>query len=165
MRHLLIGILAAIILCASAAAQVEKGDKEVQFIASIISVEDITVFTAMATYGVMVTPNLELGVGPMISHVSIYFFDDTRFSMAFFGRYNFSVQNKTVPYLSGQWYQFDFAPDEPFGFFDYSYIQVGGGVKFFINPHVAYDFSGNLGFALGASTTVTTLMGGLSYFF
>ena len=165
MRHLLIGILAAIMLCTSAAAQVQKGDKEVQFLASIISVESITIFTAMFSYGVMVTPKLELGVGPMISHISVYFFDDTRFSMAFFGRYNFSVQTKTVPYVSGQWYQFDFAPDEPFGFFDYSYFQVGAGVKFFVNPHVAYDFSGNLGFALGGGTGVTTLMGGLSYFF
>lgn len=165
MKHLLMSILVAIILCASASAQVQKGDKEIQVSAYIVSVEEVTVFTAMGTFGMMVTPNLELGVGPMITHVSFYFFDDTQFSMAFFGRYNFSVQNKTVPYVSAQWYQFDFSPDAPFSFFDYSYVQVGGGFKYFINPHIAYDVSGNLGFALGASTTVTMLSGGLSYFF
>ncbi len=165
MRHLLIGILAAIMLCASATAQVQKGDKEVQFLGSIVSVESITIFMAQLTYGVMVTPNLELGVGPTITHMSFGGLSDTRLSAAFFGRYNFSVATKTVPYVSGQWYQLDFSPDEPLSFTDASYVQFGGGVKYFVNPHVAYDFSGNLGFALAGGSGVLMLLGGLSYFF
>lgn len=164
MKHLLIGILATIMLCASASAQVQKGDKEVQLLGSIVAVESATIFLAQMTYGVMVTPQLELGVGPTITHVEVLGIGNTQFSSSFFGRYNFSVATKTVPYVSGQWYQLDFSPDDPLGFFDASYVQVGGGVKYFVNPHVAYDVSGNLGFGLTGGT-VLFLLGGLSYFF
>jgi len=145
-------------------AQVEKGDKEIQMLGSITLIEDASVAMIQGTYGVFVTPEIELGVGPSIWYASVWGFSTTIVGAVFFGRYNFAIDTKRVPYLSAVWYQADFSPD--FGdFTDYSYLQFGAGTKFFINEYLAYDVSANLGFALGGGMVVTTLKGGLSAFF
>ena len=89
----------------------------------------------------------------------------TDFSSVFFGRYYFNSTTKTVPYLAAQWYQSDFTPEESFSFTDFSFIQAGGGIKFFINEFVAYDVSGSYGFGLGnAGRGNFLIMTGVSVF-
>ena len=164
MRYFVFVIGFIFIISSSVMAQVEKGDKEIQLLGSITLVEDASTAMIQGTYGIFVTPQVELGVGPSIWYFSAGGFSTTIIGSVFFGRYNFSVDTKQVPYVSALWYQQDFSPD--YGdFTDYSYLQFGGGVKFFINEHIAYDTSANLGFALGGGSVAFTVMGGLSAFF
>ncbi len=159
---LVVGLLC---LTASAAmAQVEKGDKEIQALGSITLIEHASAAVLQGTYGVFVTPEVEVGVGPSILYASVFGFSQTIVGAVFFGRYNFDVNTKRVPYLSAMWYQADFSPD--YGdFTDWSYLQFGAGMKFFVTENLAYDASANLGIALGGGTIVTTFKGGLSAFF
>lgn len=164
MKNLVIVIGLLCVLSTGTMAQVEQGDKEVQLLGSIIVIEDASLWLLMGSYGVFVTPKTELGVGPSIWHAEVYGFGTTVFGATFFGRHHFTVAQKQVPYISALWNQGDFDPE--FGdFFDYSYVQFGAGMKFFISEHVAYDASANLGFSLGLGTAVMTIMGGLSAFF
>ena len=165
MKYLMGAIAAAMLLVSTVVAQVQQGDKEIQFLGSITAFESNALINLQLTYGRFFTPNLELGVGPQLSYFKFAGGHYTQFGSLFFGRYNFSVQTKVVPYVAGQWYQYDFAPDEPSDFFDASFLQAGAGVKIFASEHVAYDFSGNLGFSLGEFDPVITLLGGLSVLF
>ncbi len=164
MRHLFCSTLAILILSASAAGQVEKGDREIQISGTLVSIEDVSVLMLNGIYGYYYTEKLELGGGPTITRTSFFGYDDTNVSLTLFGRYNLTARDKMVPYLSGQYYQYDLSPDEPLGFFDFSFIQVGGGIKYFVNEYIAYDVSGNLGFSLGGGDTVFLLVAGISAF-
>lgn len=164
MKNLISALALVIFLCSSVAAQVEQGDKEVQLLGSIIVVEDASMVLLMGSYGVFITPQTELGVGPNIWHIEAGGDGMTTFGATFFGRHHFSVNQKQIPYVAGSWNQGDFDPD--YGdFFDYSYIQAGAGMKFFVSEYVAYDVSANLGFALGGGSVVFMIIGGLSAFF
>jgi hypothetical protein len=165
MKYVMGVIVGAILLASTAAAQVQQGDQEIQFLGSIMAYESNATITLQGTYGLFITPELELGVGPQLVYSKSPGGHSTLFGARFFGRFNFFVNTKTVPYVTGQWNQYDFAPDEPSDFFDASFLQGGVGVKIFASEHVAYDFSGNVGFSLGEFDPSITLLGGLSFFF
>lgn len=152
-------------------AQVEKGDSEVIFSAmfmSIVGVEDYSSMTGSLNlnYGYFLTDNFEIGIGPTITYTkstsTFLSYDPNTFSLteekytsetanvsatAFFN-FNFSTSSKTVPYITGQWFQTDFDPEDDMKFSDYSYINVGFGVRNFINEYAALNTSVNYGFSL-----------------
>ena len=165
MKKALYAVILILCLAPLTTAQVEEGDKEIQAQGSLIAFEGVTAILANFTYGVFVSPQLELGGGPMIIYASMEGDDESNISLTFFGRYNFVTGEKLVPYLSGQIYQFDISPEEPMDFTDFTFIQVGGGFKYFVNENLAYDVSGNLGFGLGGGDVSFIMFGGLSYFF
>jgi len=146
-------------------AQVEQGDKEVQLLGSVVTAESMAMVTLQFTYGAFITPNIELGAGPVIRYTKLDKDSYTQVSSAFFGRYYFSVAKKKVPYISAQWFQADFSPDEGASFTDAAYLQFGGGVKLFVSEYIAYDVSANYGFGLGGGSGAFSLQGGLSAFF
>ncbi|MDD5426284.1 MAG: hypothetical protein PHN52_07375 [candidate division Zixibacteria bacterium] len=156
-----------LILClvSISGAQVEQGDKEIQVQGSLIAFEGMTVILVNFIYGKFITPNVELGGGPMVIYASSGDDDDSNISLTLFGRYNFVTGEKIVPYLSSQIYQFDISPEEPADFIDYTFLQVGGGLKYFVSDNLAYDVSGNLGIGLGGGDVSFIIYGGLSAFF
>ncbi len=164
MKNVLFVVGLLTLMVSGAMAQVEKGDKEIQALGTLTFVEGASAVLMQGTYGVFVTPEIELGAGPTIMYFSAYGFSYTVVGGVFFGRYNFNVNTKRVPYLSAVWYQADFSPDIG-DFTDYSYVQFGAGTKFFVTEYLAYDMSANLGFSLGSGSAVMTIMGGLSAFF
>jgi hypothetical protein len=164
MKYLLATALVLVLGVASASAQVEQGDKEVQFAGSLYSAEGFTVINLMSVYGYYIRPNIEIGAGPSITRFDFAGYSSTTVGATFFGRYYFTSKTNLVPYLSGQWYQFDLAPEDPLSFSDVAYIQVGGGAKYFVNEYIAWDGSANLGFGLGGGTAFLMQVG-LSAFF
>ena len=166
MRHSFIVILVLLMTASSAMAQhVEQGDREIQVNAFFFAVSGLSMLNISGSYGYFKTDKLELGGGPSITRVSFGDNSDTTVGLTFFGRYNLTARDQIVPYLSAQFYQFDIAPEDPMGFSDYAFIQVGGGFKYFINEYIAYDVSGNLGFSLGGGDVCFLAIGGLSAFF
>ena len=167
MKQLLCILICLAVLAPMADAQVEEGDKEIQVLGYFMSMSGISMMTVQFTYGMFIKPNIEIGAGPQITRIDTDFTDpETTLSSSFFGRYYFESTTKYVPYVGGQWFQYDFTPPEGLGFFDYSFIQVGGGVKYFVNEYIAWDVSANYGFGLGSGGDgVFLLMGGLSAFF
>ena len=83
------------------------------------------------SYGYFITSHLQIGAAPQLM---IYqgFGGGTNyiFSASAFFNYNFATSSKIIPYVSGQWYQDEFAPE--YGdFLDYSYINLGFGIRNF----------------------------------
>ncbi|MBN1212129.1 MAG: hypothetical protein JXA92_06080 [candidate division Zixibacteria bacterium] len=165
MKKALYAVILILCLAPLTTAQVEEGDKEVQVQGSLIAFEGITAIIGTFMYGYFVTPNTEIGGGPMIIYASYEGEGESNISLTLFGRYNFVSGEKVVPYLSGQIYQFDISPEEPMDFTDFTFLQVGGGFKYFVSDNLAYDVSGNLGFGLGGGDVSFILYGGLSAFF
>jgi hypothetical protein len=165
MKKALYVLIMILCLAPLTTAQVEEGDKEIQVQGSLITFEGITAIIANFSYGYFVSPKTEIGGGPMIIYASTGDDDESNISLTFFGRYNFVTGEKVVPYVGGQIYQFDISPEEPMDFTDFTFLQVGGGFKYFISDNLAYDVSGNLGFGLGGGDVSFIIFGGLSAFF
>ena len=165
MKKVLILLMSLLMLVSVAYSQVEKGDSEVQLKGSIVAMESITMMFVQGTYGYFYSPNFEVGLGPTITYFDFWGFDETTLGSSIFARYNFVKNTKQVPYLSGQLYQSDFSPAIGTSFTDYTFIQVGGGIKFFVNEYVCYDVSANYGFGLGDIGGALLISGGLSAFF
>ena len=69
----------------------------------------------------------------------------------------------TVPYVGGSYYKSDLTTgfDE-----EDSWLGVNAGVKFYLNPEVAFDMGGNYLFALqGQDGGLLIMQAGLSFFF
>ncbi len=164
MRKFLILTVLLFVMAQPSMAQMEKGDREVQASGSMYSAGGFTLINLTGTYGVFIKPRLQIGGGPTITRMGGYGFSNTTIGASFFGRHYFTSTEKTVPYLSAQWYQFDLAPGDGVSFTDMAYIQAGGGIKYFVNEYIAWDVSANLGFGLGGGTAFL-LAGGLSAFF
>ena len=165
MKKALYAVILILCLASITNAQIERGDKEIQLQGSLITFEGITAIIANFMYGKFITPNTEIGGGPMIIYASAGDDDASNISLTLFGRYNFVTGEKTVPYLSGQLYQFDISPEDPMDFIDFTFLQVGGGIKYFVSDNLAYDVSGNLGIGLGSGDVSFIVYGGLSAFF
>ena len=146
---------------------IEKGDSELQFQGYYLTTEGLSYATGTMIYGHYLTSNIEIGVGPSISHSdSDYGDSETTFSGLAFFRYVFPSQSKSIPYINMQWYQYDFSPEGEADFTDYSWVQGGVGVKIFLNEYVAYDLSGNYGMGLAeGSEGMILLAAGVSVFF
>ena len=146
-------------------AQIEKGDREIQASGFFITFDGMTMMTISGTYGYYRTDKLEIGGGPVLTYIGYSSDSNTNVSLTAFVRHHFTARDKVVPYVSGQWYQFDISPEEPAGFFDYSFVQGGGGFKYFVNEFVAYDVSGNLGFSFGSGSFSFIMVAGISAMF
>lgn len=161
-----ITILALLLIVAPAAfGQMEKGDREIKFSGSLFAMDDFTMFVGQATYGKFTSANFQIGGGPTITYFDAMGYSSTIIGASFFGRYNFIKGTQTVPYLQGQFYQSDLAPDEPFDFTDMSFVQFGAGLKYFVNKYVAYDASANYGFGLGGGSGLFYLNLGIAAIF
>jgi hypothetical protein len=158
--------------------QVEKGDSELQFMGYLAATSGLTMGTLQALYGYYITPKLQLGLGPAITITTMttYDYDEVTFEItegsetnidlacSFFGTYNFSTVEKMIPYVTAAWYQYTFDVPEGSSFTDFSFLSVGGGVKYFLNEYVAMDGSATLGIPLGGGNIMFLLFGGLSIF-
>jgi len=171
-KRILLVLVLLMALFSFAFSQVEQGDKEILFSGTLTSIVGIENYSAMnimlnLSYGYFVTDNLQLGIGPMLSYSrtktinpshSPYDEDEevineeTNVSGYAFFNFNFSTSGKTVPYISGQWYQFKFKPEEGRKFSDYSYANIGIGVRNFITEYAALNTSANYGFSLSKDT-------------
>jgi len=158
-------LLALIVINAPAMAQIEEGDREIQASAYVFTVSGVTMVNVSGIFGYYFTPRMVLGGGPTINYIDYIIGSNTTVGLTFFGKYNFTARDKLVPYMSAQWYQYDLSPGDPFGFFDFSFIQAGGGFKYFLNDYVAYDISGNLGFSLGGGDVAFIAVAGLAAIF
>ncbi len=147
------------------AQHVEKGDREIQVAGFFFAVSGASILNLSGTYGYYKTEKFEIGGGPLINYINYGSDSETTIGLTFFGRYHLTARDQIVPYLSAQFYQYDIAPEGSMGFADYSFIQCGGGFKYFISEHIAYDVSGNLGFSLGGGEVCFIAIGGLSAFF
>jgi hypothetical protein len=165
MKHVIFMIAALVMLTGTAAGQMEMGDREIQFSGMLVTLDGFTMINLNLLYGYFYSEKLEIGGGPGLTHTGSDYYDETTFSLVLFGRYNFTIEEKLVPYVGGRWYQYDFAPDDPVGFFDVSFIQAQAGFKYFLNENVAYDVSGNLGFGLGSGDASFAIIAGVSAFF
>ena len=165
MRRMLVVVLAVVLMASSATAQIEKGDREIQAAGYLFTVSGITMINLSGIYGYCYTDKVQLGGGPTLTIMDYGFGNSTNLGLTFFGRYYFTAHDKLVPYASAQWYQYDIAPDEPLGFFDMTFIQGGGGFKYFVNEFIAWDVSGNLGFSLGGGDVSFIAVAGLSAIF
>lgn len=164
MKRLLVLTVLLVLMAQPGLAQTEEGDREVQFAGSVYTAEGFTMINLLGTYGYYIKPNVQIGAGPTVSYFDFSGFSSTTIGASFFGRYYFTTTNKMVPYLAGQWYQYDLAPEDPLSFADMAYIQAGAGMKYFVNEYVAWDVSANVGFGLGGGSAFL-LVGGLSAFF
>jgi hypothetical protein len=165
LKHALVAALAIVLMTSSAMAQIKKGDREIQANGFLFTVSGITMVNLSGTYGYCYTDKLQLGGGPSLTIFDYGFGSSTSLGFTLFGKYYFTARNKLVPYASAQWYQYDIAPDEPVGFFDMTFIQGGGGFKYFVNEYIAWDVSGNLGFSLGGGDVAFIAKAGLSAIF
>ena len=60
---------------------------------------------------------------------------ETHISGVLFFNINFSTSSKTVPYIAGQWYQSEFKIEKDEEFSDYSYANIGFGIRNFYNEY------------------------------
>jgi len=187
-KKLVMMVLFMIVVSSFSYAQVEKGDSEIIFsgmFMSIVGIENYSSMTASLNlnYGYFLTKNLEIGIGPIFTYsrteqtyTNYNFFsgsseeknvnENKNLSGTVFFNLNFSTSSKTVPYLSGQWYQTDFNPEEG-EFSDYSYGNIGFGIRNFFNEYAALNTSINYGFSLAkeAEGGVLLVMTGVSVIF
>jgi hypothetical protein len=163
----LIFLLTAVLLIASTAGAqyIEKGDREIQATGFLFTVSGVTMINLSGTYGVYYNEKLEIGGGPTISHIDFGFGSDTTVGLTAFAKRDFTAREKMVPYVSGRLYQYDLSPDDPQGFADFTFIQFGGGFKYFVNEYIAYDVSGNWGFSLTGGNGGLLIVAGVAAIF
>ena len=171
MWKILLAIMIFITLVNFSFAQVEQGDSEINFLgyyATMVGTEYSSGGTGsiQLNYGHFVTSNLQLGIGPQITFYNAGGKTKTNFSASAFFNLNFSTSSKTIPYITGQWYQSDFDPESG-GFTDASFINVGLGLRNFFNEYLALNNSVTYGFSLAenAEGGLLLIMTGLSFIF
>lgn len=151
---------------------IEKGDSEIQFAGfymKMMSEGNDTGGTGFIqfSYAKFITSRFQIGVAPQLRiFESSGGKTETRLSASVFFNYNLVVASKTIPYLSGQWYQHVFSPDGG-DFIDYSYINLGVGIRNFFNRYAALNTSISYGFALSSANGggLLIIMSGLSFIF
>ncbi len=177
------------ILATLSSAQVETGDSEVIFsgmFMSIVGIDNYSSVTASLNlnYGYFLTKNLEIGFGPTVTHTrtkmtftTFDFFqgekeeehidETTNVSGTVFINLNFATASKTVPYFAAQWFQSDFNPKGEQKFSDFSYLNVGFGIRNFLNEYAALNTSVNYGWsqAENAEGGIILVLTGLSVIF
>ncbi len=157
--------------------QVESGDKEVSFLGyfSTFVGEDVEpngYGSLQISYGRFMSKYLELGIAPTLSFSTIQNEDNetelkTQLSGSVFFNLNLAAASKTIPYISGQYYQFRFDIPEDQEFSDYSYANVGFGIKSFFNEYAAFNTQVIYGFSLAeeAEGGILMILTGLSFIF
>ena len=151
---------------------IEKGDSEIQFagfyMKMISKYFDMggTAFIQVS-YAKFITSRFQIGIAPQIT-ISQGSGSETQtnISASAFFNYNLATASKMIPYVSGQLYQGDFSPE--YGdFMDYSFINVGAGLRNFLNQFAALNTSISYGFALSSANEggILIIMSGLSFIF
>ena len=128
---------------------ITKGDMELSFTGTVTSQvgsdAGYTMGLVFASYGYYFTKNLLGGIAPGITIIGMGGDSEALVSLSLFSAYNFMVDQKFVPYARASFYQAVLNPPEGTSFNDFSYIQAGGGFKYFVAPQLALDTSLNLG--------------------
>jgi hypothetical protein len=154
-------------------AQVEKGDSEIGFMgyySTMVGTPNTSGGTGsiQLSYGYFLSPRLQIGIGPQVTFTSGIgsVSGETKFSASAFFNYNLTIKSKTVPYIFGQWYQSDFSPSSG-DFTDWSFLNVGFGVRNFFTEYAALNSAISYGFSLASQSDMGLLliMSGLSFFF
>ena len=162
--------------------QVEAGDKEVSFLGFFATQvgEDIDpngFGSLQISYGRFMSKYLEIGIAPTLSFSMFYNQQSgeselkTQLSGAVFFNLNLAAASKTIPYISGQYYQYTFEIEDEAEFTDYSYVNVGFGIKSFFNEYAAFNTQVVYGFSLAklepeqTKTGLLMIMTGLSFIF
>jgi hypothetical protein len=152
---------------------VEASDNEIGFMASYFSYIGGEggggggFGSVQLSYGKFISSKLVVGVAPMIYIFSGGGDTETQVTVSAFFKLNFSTSSRTIPYISGQWYQTDFSPEDGRDFLDASYLNVGAGIRNFFNSVTALNTSVTYGFALSemSSGGVLQVLCGLSFIF
>ena len=166
-----------IVVAGNIFAQIESGDKEVSFLGyfSTFVGEDVEpngFGSLQISYGRFMSKYLEVGIAPTISFSTMQNEDgeselDTQLSGSVFFNLNLAAASKTIPYISGQYYQFTFKIPEDQEFSDYSYANVGFGIKSFFNEYAAFNTQVIYGFSMAeeAEGGILMILTGLSFIF
>ncbi len=150
---------------------ISKGDMELSFIGTITSQvgtdAGYTMGLLFASYGYYFTKNLLGGIAPGVTIIGSGGDSEAFVSMQLFSAYNFMVDQKFVPYARASFYQAILNPPEGTSFNDFSYIQAGGGFKYFLAPQLALDTSLNIGvdFSKDIEGVGILLLTGITYKF
>lgn len=145
-------------LVAPLSAQQERGDIDLQFNGSVLTVvgqEGATFTSAIfhAKGGYFVTDHVEIGAFPslMIQRTGAgeawagETQTESKLGMGVFATYSFLAEDAaTVPYLGVQGYRIDLTDEDETG-----WIGANGGLKFYFNPSVAFDVGANYLVGLG----------------
>ena len=151
---------------------IDKGDSEIRFLgfyAKIVGSDNVSLEMGaiQLSYGYFVTSHLQIGFAPQLMIYQGYGGGTyTIFSAAAFFNYNLTTSSKIIPYLSGQWYQDEFDPEDD-DFLEHSYLTVGIGVRNFVTEFAALNTSVTYGFSLAeeAEGGLLMIMSGLSFIF
>jgi hypothetical protein len=162
-------------IAAPAGAQQERGDLELQFTGSLLTVvgqENVSVTSGLfqAKVGYFVTDRIELGAFPSLiynrtqvgEHGARTTTSDTKLGMGVFAVYSFLAGDaRTVPYAGGQFYRIDLTNEDERG-----WVGVNGGAKFYLTRRTAFDLGANYLFGLGEQGGALVLVQvGLSFLF
>jgi len=177
MKKLAIILILSMIACSNVLAQIESGDKEISFMGyfSTFVGEDVETNgygSLQISYGRYYSRYLQLGIAPTISFSTGQDEDgdpkiETQFSGSVFFNFNLTAASRTIPYITGRYYQFTFdIPDEA-DFIDYSYITIGLGIKNFINEYTTFNTLATYGFSPVEENEggIVVIMAGLSFIF
>jgi len=177
MKKIAILFCLILLLTNSSFAQIEPGDKEVSFLGffSTFVGEDVEANgfgSLQISYGKYYTKYFQLGIAPILSFSTSKDEDgdpkiDVQFSGSVFFNLNLVIASKTIPYVTGRYYQYTFDIPEDRDFSDYSYITFGAGVKSFFNEYAAFNTLVTYGFspAKDANGGIVMIMTGLSFIF
>ena len=173
MKRIISVILMFLLWTMNSVAQVEKGDSEIGFMgyySTMVGSQSNAGGTGSIqfSYGYFITPKLQIGIGPQVtfSQGSNGSGTEASLSASAFFNFNLMTTSKTIPYLFGQWYQSDFSPDSG-NFTDWSFLNVGFGVRNFFTEYAALNSAVSYGFSLASASDMGLLliMTGLSFFF
>lgn len=85
MKKTLIMLILLILTAATSMAQMEEGDKEVQFAGSFYTAKSASMINLIVVGGYYIKHNIQVGVGPTISYMSAGFLSYTTIGATFFG--------------------------------------------------------------------------------
>lgn len=171
MKKFLVTVLIILSFTMTANAQVEKGDSEIRFLFyySHIYADEFSSGgrgSLQISYGYFLIPNLQIGIGPQMTFTRAFDGTKTKFSGSVYFTFNLTTASKTVPYINAEFYQMDFSPEWG-DFLDYSYINIGLGVRNFFTEYMALNSAITYGFSLATEAEGGMLMiiTGLSFIF
>jgi len=146
-----------LLFSANILAQIESGDTEVSFMGyfSTFVGEDVDANgygSLQISYGKYYTKYFQMGIAPTLNFTTGEDDDgdpkvDIKFSGSVFFNLNLAAASKTIPYITGRYYQFTFDIPDDAEFSDYSYLTIGAGVKSFFNEYTAFNTLVTYGFS------------------
>ncbi|MBN2417597.1 hypothetical protein JXO52_17300 [bacterium] len=176
MKKVFLIMAAMLIVCSPLFGQIESGDKEVSFLGYFSTfvgddVEANGFGSVQISYGKYYSKYFQAGFAPTFSFATITEDGepkvDVQISGSFFFNLNFAAASKTIPYITGRYYQYTFDIPEGGVLTDYAYVTVGGGIKSFFNEYAAFNTMVTYGFSLReeAEGGIVMIMTGLSFIF